>query len=204
MTTELDEAVKAAVEEATQGLVKKNQELIAELREAKKGRQIDPSEIEKLESKIEQLTNDLTVAQKASKTVAGDAEKFKKQLEAEAAFTQKLLVDNGLTSELVKANVAPHFLPAVKAMLASQVAVMADGDSRKAMIGDKELSAFVAEWANGDDGKHYVLQQQNTGGGARGSAGASDGAKTISRAQFDALDPSGRLAHAKAGGQVID
>ena len=39
------------------------------------------------------------------------------QLESESGFTQKLLVENGINDAMVKANVAPPFHAAVRAML---------------------------------------------------------------------------------------
>jgi hypothetical protein len=47
------EQIKTAVEEATSGLAKKNSELLAELKEARKGKQIDPAELDKLQEKID-------------------------------------------------------------------------------------------------------------------------------------------------------
>ena len=61
------EQIKAAVEEATSGLAKKNSELLAELKEARKGKQIDPAELDKLQEKIDGLENQLTVSQKTIK-----------------------------------------------------------------------------------------------------------------------------------------
>ena len=43
---EAKEAIKQAVEEATQGLAAKNKELLAEVKEARKSRTIDPKEIQ--------------------------------------------------------------------------------------------------------------------------------------------------------------
>ncbi|WP_426287540.1 DUF6651 domain-containing protein [Luteibacter sp. E-22] len=44
-----------------------------------------------------------------------------------------------------------------------------------------------------------------SGSGAGGNSGAGNGGKkSLSRAQFDALDPAGRQAHVKAGGEVTE
>ena len=64
---DIQEQIRAAVEEATQGLANKNKELLAELKEARKGKQIDPAEIDKLQSKIDSLESDLLNANKSLK-----------------------------------------------------------------------------------------------------------------------------------------
>jgi outer membrane murein-binding lipoprotein Lpp len=200
----IKEAVAAAVSEATEGLVTKNRELLAELKESKKGRQVDPAAVEKLESQIETLQNDLAIAQKTAKTATTDADKARKALESESGFTTRLLVDNGLTEQLVKAGVKPSFLPAVKALLAGQVQIKAEGDTRKAMVGDKDLAAHIAEWSQSDQGKEFVVAPNNAGGGAAGGSGGARGASSINRAAFAALNPAAQMAHVKSGGAIVD
>lgn len=201
---ELKAKIDEAIETATGGLVKKNQELLTELKEARKGRTIDPAELDKLQSKIDLLETDLATASKVSK----DQQKMLKQaqdaLASESGFTQRLLLDNGLTEALVKAGVATQFLPAVKSMLGSQGKIVADGDARKAFIGDKELTEFVASWATSDEGKHYIAAPGNGGGGASGGSGGSSGQKVWTREKFDAASQFERSEFAKAGGKVTD
>ena len=199
---ELSAKISEAVDSATGGLAKKNQELLAELKEARKGKAIDPAELDRLQSKIDSLESDLGLAQKAKK----DQDKLLKQaqdaLAAESGFTQKLLIDNGLTDALVKAGVANQFLPAVKAMFGSQAKIVAEGDARKALIGDKELTEFVSSWATSDEGKHYIAAPSNGGGGASGGSGGSSGQKVWTRERFDAASHYERSEFAKAGGKV--
>ena len=64
---ELKAKIDEAIESATGGLAKKNQELLAELKEARKGKAIDPAEIDRLQSKIDALEADLGTAAKAKK-----------------------------------------------------------------------------------------------------------------------------------------
>lgn len=199
---ELNAKIAEAVENATGGLSKKNQELLAELKEARKGKAIDPAELDRLQSKIDSLESDLGLAQKAKK----DQDKLLKQaqdaLASESGFTQKLLLDNGLTDALVKAGVANQFIPAVKAMLGTQAKIIADGDTRKAVIGDKDLTEFVSSWATSDEGKHYIAAPANGGGGASGGSGNGSGAKVWTRERFDAASHFERSEFAKAGGKV--
>jgi predicted RNase H-like nuclease (RuvC/YqgF family) len=199
----LAEQIKAAVDEATSGLAKKNGELLAELKEARKGKQIDPAELDKLQNKIDELENNLTASQKTIKEQQKAFEQTKAALDSESGFTSKLLLDNGLTDALVKAGVATPFLPAVKAMLSSQAKIAIDGDIRKAVIGDKDLSAFVTEWATSDDGKHYIAAPHNNGGGASGGSN-STGQQVVNRSTFDNMSHPERASFAKSGGKVTD
>lgn len=196
--------IAEAIEEATTGLSKKNQELIAELREAKKGKAIDPAELDRLQSKIDSLEADLSGAQKASKDQAKLLKQAQDALISESGFTQKLLLDNGLTEALVKAGVASQFLPAVKAMFGTQAKIVADGDVRKALIGDKDLTEFVSSWATSDEGKHYISAPANGGGGASGGTGGSSGQKVWTREKFDSSSHFERSEFAKAGGKVME
>lgn len=202
---EAKEAIKAAVEEATAGLAAKNKELLAEVKEARKSRTIDPKEIEDRDNEIEALKAQLGEAQKTVKLATTEAEKAKKALEGAEGFTQKLLVDNGLTDALTKAGVTnPVHLKAAKSMLSGQVAIVADGDNRMAKIGDKDLAAAIGEWAKGDEGKFFVQAAQNNGGGANGSNSSGGNSKTVDRSAFDAMNHVERAAFAKGGGTVTD
>jgi hypothetical protein len=179
MSIELDSpegkaAIKAAVEEATAALAAKNKELLGELKEARKGKAINPEDLEKLESRIEELQGQLTEAQKTAKTATKEAEKATKALADAEGFTQRLLVDNGLTDALTKAGVSnPVHLKAAKALLSGQVQIVADGDSKVAKVGEKALADYIGEWAKGDEGKFFVAAPNNSGGGANGGSGGS-------------------------------
>ena len=199
---ELKAKIDEAIESATGGLAKKNQELLAELKEARKGKAIDPAEIDRLQSKIDALEADLGTAAKAKKDQEKALKLAQDALASESGFTQKLLLDNGLTEALVKAGVAAQYLPAVKAMLGTQAKVVVDGDSRKAVIGDKDLTEFVSGWATSDEGKHYLAAPNNGGGGASGGSGGASGQKVWTRERFDAASHFERSEFAKAGGKV--
>lgn len=67
---------------------------------------------------------------------------------------------------------------------------------------DEALTILVESHAQRD---HIMKGSGASGSGAKGSQGAGgQGNKTISRAQFDALDPAARSAHFKDGGKVTD
>lgn len=195
---EVQDAIKEAVKQATEGLVGKNTELLRELKEAKKGRSINPEDVTKLEDRIEELSTQLSTAQRDAKTATTTGDKATKALEKEQGVTQRLLVDNGLNDALAKAGVSnPVHLKAVKSMLAGQVQIAADGDQRVAKVGDKPLAEFVTEWAKGDEGKFFVAAPNNTGGGSQGGGNNGGGNKRqISRAEFDKMDPLAQRAAA--------
>lgn len=171
-------AIKAAVDEATSGLIAKRDELLTENKQLKKGRTVDPEQVTKLEEQLEALRDELGEAQKAAKTATTDAEKARKALESESGYVQKLLIDNAMTDALTKAGVkeAVH-LKAAKAMLAGQAQIVADGETRLAKIGDKPVEAFIAEWAKGDEGKFFVAAPHNSGGGSQGGQGGGAASK---------------------------
>ena len=174
---EVQEAIKSAIEEATAALAAKNKELLGELKEARKGKTINPEDVEKLESRIEELQGQLSEAQKTAKKATADAEKATKALSDAEGFTQRLLVDNGLTDALAKAGVTnPVHLKAAKALLGGQVQIVADGDQKVAKVGDKALADYIGEWAKGDEGKFFVAAPMNSGGGAGGGSGGSGSA----------------------------
>lgn len=175
ITPEIQEVIDRAVEESTKALKAKNDQLIAEKRKIQKGAEIDPADLERLESENEALRADLTKIQKEYKTATKELETTKAAVQSESAFTQKLLIENGLSQELINAGVKnPVNLKATQAMLKGLVQVVAEGDARIAKVGDKALSEFVKEWAASDEGKHFVDAPANGGGGAPGGGGSGN------------------------------
>lgn len=204
---EVKEAIKAAVEEATSGLIKKRDELLGEVKKLRKNSEIDPEEFNRLREENEELQGKVTEAQKAAKKASDDAQKAIKQAEAESSAVSKLLVDNGLTESLTKAGVKPEYLKAAKAMFASQVQVIAEGDSRVAKVGDKALFEFVSSWAQSDEGKHFVSAPANSGGGSQGGGKFNANVKTMTRSEFDAKSKTGDpslQAFFKEGGKIVE
>ena len=158
------EELKAAIE----ALSAKNRELLAEAKAAKakaKGVEIDPSDHAALQSEVEALRAQLDKSQKeAAKTI----DSLNKSLTEKDGALQNYLIDNGLNDALLKAGVRPEMMGAVKAMLKSQTKLNAVDGQYSALMGDKPLIDAVAEWAAGDEGKHFVAAPANTGGGAAG------------------------------------
>lgn len=196
-TAEQKAAIDAMIEEATAGLVAKNQQLLAEKKKLQKNAEIDPQTVVELEAQVEKLQGDLTASQKAAKEATKAAETAANQLKAESGFTQKLLIDNGLTDALVKAGVAAPYINAAKSMFAGQAKIEAEGENRVAKIGDKALQDFVKEWAGSDEGKFFIQAPQNGGGG---SQGGSDTGKQV-KADISNLRGAAKLEAARAQSQ---
>ena len=173
MTQFTQEELDLAIEEATKPLINKRDELLKELKTARKNLE-NVGDVEKLHERIEALENERDTALKQFKDTAKQLEQVSKSLESESGFTSKLLLDNGLTDALVKAGVKKELLPAVKALLSGQAKVVADGEGRKAVIGDKAMSDYITEWSSSDEGKHFIQAPANGGGGADGSKGTSN------------------------------
>lgn len=202
---EVQSAIKAAVEKATAPLLAKRDELLGEVKKLRKQTDIDPAELEKVESERDELKAQLAEANRTAKSATKAAEEATKKAEAADSSMAKLLVDNGMSEALAKAGVTnPTYQKAARAMLAGQATLVADGDTKVIKIGDKPLSDFVAEWAKGDEGKAFVAATPTSGDGAHNGRPATTTSKSITRAAFDQLDPAARMAHTKAGGTVTD
>jgi len=195
-------AADAAVSEATAGLLAKNQELLGKVKKLQKDAAIDPAEYQALSEAKDTAEAKLAEALKTVKQATAQAEKDRKALEAETGYVSKLLIDNGLTDALLKAGVKPEMSKAVKAMLAGQVSLKVEGDKRLAVVGDKALGDFVTEWAQSDEGKHFVAAPANQGGGANGGAQGAGKSKVMARAAYEQLQPEQKMAFIKDGGKL--
>lgn len=207
-----DEALRAkatkafedAIAEATSGLQAKNNELLGKLKKAQKSGEIDPADYQAVQDELSKANEKISEMTKQVKTLTKDNETFKKNYEAEAGVTHKLIVQNGLTAALIEAKVKPELMKAVVALLSPQATLKAEGDSRIAVVGDKPLADYVSEWAKSDEGKHYVAAPNNQGGGANGGGNGKGDVKEMTRAAFDAQDPAKKMEFTKAGGVVIN
>lgn len=171
---EIEARIAAAVEEATAGLKANNAALKADLRKAKaNGKDVDPAELERLQTQVDDLQTQLTAANRDLKAANTAREKAETSLAAETAYTQRLLIDNGLAAELTAAGVTnPAMHKAAAALLRSEkIEISVDGDKRVAKIGDKLLGDHVKAWAASDEGKAFVAAPANGGGGANGGNG---------------------------------
>lgn len=206
---ETKEAVAKLIADAKEGIEAKNSELLAEVKKLKadirKTQDIKPEDLAALEAERDTLAAKLASTEKAAKDAQKAAETAQKALEAESGVTHKLLAENGLMAELTKAGISdPDFLAAAKAMHIGSVKVIAEGEERKAMYGDKPIADAIKEWASTDTAKKFISAPANSGGGANGSGGAKGNEKTVLRSQFDTMSHAERATFAKEGGKVVD
>ncbi len=168
-------------EAAVEGLKNKNRDLAKKLKDAKAGTPAegDAEEIARLENELAENKTALRDAEKQLRTATRELGEVKATAETESAFNRKLIIENDLTAALVAANVAPHFLDAVKTLLGKDATVQVEGDNRKAVIGDKSLGDAVKEWAASDAGKHFVVAPANGGGGSQGTTQGAGGTKKL-------------------------
>jgi hypothetical protein len=197
---EVKEAIETAVEEAVAALKEKNSQLIAEKRKLSAGKAIDPEEFESAKTAAEKAQADFAALQKKYDK---DVKAATTALEAEQRASHALLADHGLTEALTKAGVAAQFLAPLKALFLPQTKVVADGDVRKALVGDKDVPTFVSEWAKGEEAKHFIKAPANNGGGATGGASGATGNKSITQEAFDALRPKERAAFMTQPGAIV-
>jgi chromosome segregation ATPase len=161
----------AELEEAMEAMNAKNAELLREVKIARakaKGVEIDPNDFMALQTENETLKSQL---EKVAKDNAKTVEQLQASLNEKDGALQSYLIDNGLNDAMLKAGIKPEFMAAAKAMLKSQTKLMADNGQYSALMGDKPLIEAIAEWAAGDEGKHFVSAPANSGGGATGGMG---------------------------------
>jgi alanyl-tRNA synthetase len=172
---EVKAAIQAAVDSAVQPLIAKRDELLGEVKSLRKGKQISPEDLEKLEAEIETLKGNLQTANSELKTAKKVADETTKALQSEAGFTQKLLVENGLTEAFMKAGVKDQdYIDLLKAKHGSIAKVVVDGDSRKVMFGEKDMDTYLTEWKATDSAKKFISASNNTGGGTEGGQGGGN------------------------------
>lgn len=204
--------IDKAVEKATgdlDGLKSKVDELIGENKKLKQqvraAAEIKPEDLTAAEERADKAEARIKELEKAAKDATTAVEKAAKALETEQSFTQKLLIQDGLKSALIANGVKDEdYLDMAIAKFAPSATVKIDGETRTALLGDKPLADAIKEWAGSDAGKKVVQAAANSGGGAPGGGGKTEGGKTMTRAEFDALPHADRSKFSLEGGKVVD
>lgn len=118
-----------------------------------------------------------------------------------------------LKAELAKSGVVPEGLDILAAFARQRIAFGDDGsvkvvtDDGKPMIGSgSDHGATLGDLAKELAGKipHLVIDKGNGGSGKQPNSGGKPDQKTITKAQFDAMDHSARSEFAKSGGKIKD
>lgn len=180
LTTEEGKAeLQKLIDKETEGLKSKNSELLGEIKKQKdsfKSIQDQLDEIKEAKEKAEQEAAEKSgdveqIKENLQKQHQKELEKIKAELEQKSGLLNQTLIDNGLKSALVKANIAPQHLEAVEALIRMKTkAEITDKDGQAvATLDGVPISEFVEAWSQGDTGKHYIAAPKNEGGGANGS-----------------------------------
>jgi uncharacterized protein YdcH (DUF465 family) len=208
-----DPEIKAAIEEALASASSEQAESIKNLhKENAKWRRlaqgkdsVDSEMVEKLEAERDEALKVRDESQKALKKLTQDFEKVTNDYKSETAFTQKLLVQNGLTEAFMQAGVQDQdYIDLLVTKHSQNAKVIIDGESRKVMFGDKDKDAFINEWKQTDAAKKVIAAPVNGGGGANGGSGNGGGGKQMTRAQFDSLDATSKASAIKDGATITD
>lgn len=111
------------------------------------------------------------IERRAARRRQRDLDKALERADAAERQLHTLLVENGLSEALSRAQVAPSLLDAAKALLLRQhKAEIVDG---RALIDGDEIADFVNGWADGDAGRHFVAAPHSGGGGAEAKPGGA-------------------------------
>lgn len=179
---ELDDKISAAVFEATEGLKRKNKELIGDLSKFKDidldQLLSDQKELKTLREKSQKEKGDWEKLYNDLKTSA-DTERSKlstevQDLRSKLINTQR---DHVLSSVIASSGVLPPYVDTVRKLLSSDVVAKEDGTGF--LIQGKEVQQYVDEWKQTDVGKVF-FDEGNRGGGATGDGGAN----TIPEAEY--------------------
>jgi hypothetical protein len=158
-------------------------ELLAE-REKQRGKKLID------EGKIEELLNERVETMR--KTLQAETVAERQRREAAEARLSEAMIDGAIRTEAVKAGVRPAAVDDVL-FRGQRVFKLQDGKAM-AMNGDKPIFGAsgepltVSDWIADLQKSATHLFEPSSGAGARGSS-AAPGAKTMTRAQFDALSP---------------
>ena len=176
------DSVKGAVEEATEGLIAKNKELIGKFTKAYDGLSEEEFESLKAASTELQKLKDGTLAQQgefkklyetAVEQHAIDMKTKDDAISAGAAEIKTLLVHDGLVKALNANNINPVLIDAAVRLLENDVSLVELNGKRVAQVGEKGLDSHVKDWASSEVGKNFALATNNSGGGAGGNGGGN-------------------------------
>tara|TARA_R110000765_G_scaffold422285_1_gene529234 strand:+ start:1398 stop:2054 length:657 start_codon:yes stop_codon:yes gene_type:complete len=164
-----------AVNKLAGGLINKKSELEEKLSKAKGSLSAEESAQEKLsilEANIER--DGLLAKENYQGALSLKEQEYNAALEKlttgageKDALIHKLLVDNGLSAQLVQYGVSKDLMPLIQQALSSQ-AKITDG---QAMIGEQSLSDFMKDWAETPQGKASRVAPGNAGGDGAGGGG---------------------------------
>ena len=208
---DIDKAVNdalAKIQASVDKLETKNDELVGEVRkykqQARAASEIKPEDLQAAEDRADKAETALADATKQIKTLTTERDKAVSALETEQGAARTYALEAELASAIAEGNVVPGLVPGFKAMMAGTAkAELVDG-KYSVTIGDKPARDHIKSFLDSDDGKAWRAANHNSGTSAPGGSGNGSGAKTVTRAEFDAMSHPDRSTFAKDGGKVVD
>lgn len=197
------------------GLKAKNEELIAERREAQKRAKAAEEAAQLAAEEAARKGGDVAALEKSwqeklAKREAELSEQIAKMSGAVTAMTVDAAASR-LASELAVEGAAPVLLPHIRARLAAEerdgqyITVVRDSAGKPSALTTEELKA---EMSSNPAFARVIAGSKANGGvtdsGAGGNTQGGRAAKNVTRAQFNALDETSKMGHIKAGGTVTD
>lgn len=173
--------------------------------------------LSKLDAKKLVEAGDMDAAiQTALKPVQEELSKAKQTNEQLASQLSGEKIGNAFgRSKFVAEKLTPAGADLVRTMFANQIKVEdgqivgydANGQKLYSKARPGELADFdevVTSLVDGYAFKDHIMKGMGGGSGAQPGNGGGKGGKTMTRTEFDALDPSARMAKIKDGVQVVD
>lgn len=180
-------ALKRAEKERADAIAKEREELLAKSGDVESLRKSYDEKLSKRESEL-----------------LGQIDSFQKQIHGLTVGQTATTI----ASELAIPGSAPVLLPHIQARLSMEIR---DGQPVTVVIGaDGKPSALTidelkSELAANPAFAPIIAASKAAGGGASGGGNGGGAAKkSVTRAQFDSLSPSERMAHVKAGGTITN
>ena len=208
--------VEDAITAATDSLKSNRDDLLGKFKKQQ-------DENKEFQARLDAIEGDKRKAEAEAAAASGDIDKIKASMQEDfnikynkledtnkglQSQLNNLVINNGLTQALVKANVKPEMMGAVEAMLLkSTKAEIGDNDGKLfAKFDGKAVEDFVTTWAQSDEGKHFVSADNNGGGGSNGANGSGKAAsvKTMSREDFTNLPAVEQMNVSKEGVTLTD
>lgn len=163
------------------GLIKKNEQLLDKTNKQKEALSTESSAQEQLNvlkasrerEQLEEKENYAGAIEIVRAEAATALEKATNSNSEQAKFIHKLVVENGLQAELTNLNVNKDLIPLIMSGLSAQASVI-DG---QAVIGEVSLSDYMKEWAETPTGKASILAAANSGGDGSGGVAIPTGKK---------------------------
>lgn len=178
----------------------------------KKDAKADRDALKEMQARLDAIEAEKEQAEADKAKASGDVEAVRTQLEtkhgrelkaatdrAEKAERQveKLVIDNGLSAALDEARVKPELKRAAAALLREGVELKDDDGEPVAYKGGLPLAEAIKLWAEGDEGKPFVLAGNSGGGAPGGGKGAHSGPNPWKQGPSFSLTEQDRIARDK-------